>query len=332
MKETVPINSNYHEDVRSERADRWLAPKSPRYHEYRRKWTENPQNYVDEGFPLHIDIEASSACNLKCPMCPRTQLAKENVAQYAKILDFELFKRIVDEAAQIGVYSMKLNWRGEPLMNPRIIDMIKYAKQKGFVDVLMNTNAVLLDENISRSIVEAGLDNLIYSFDSPYKEAYEKIRIGANYEQVLANIRRFHEIREEMNSVSPLTRVQMVRMPENEESFHDFVNLFKGIADIIASNEVADWETYVPVPNDTKFSCSQLWQRIFVAANGDITCCCMDFGLLSGMGNIKDTTIQSAWNSDAHKEILRKHKDLQWHQVEICAKCPMVAFDKSGTV
>jgi radical SAM protein with 4Fe4S-binding SPASM domain len=331
MAETVPVNHNYHITFRSEHADRWLAAKSPRYHEYRRKWQENPQNYIDEGHPIHVDIEASSACNLKCPMCGRTAMAEKN-PQFSRHFDFELYKRIVDEAVQIGVYSLKLNWRGEPLMNPHLVDMIKYAKQKGLEDVLMNTNAVLLDENMSRRIIEAGLDNLAFSFDSPYKETYEEIRIGASYEQVLANIRRFHEIREEMGAMSPLIHCHMVMMPGNEASFPDYVELFKDIADIIAFDDVIDRDAYTQVSNDTKFSCSQLWQRIMIASDGSIASCCADGEIQTGLGNIKDTTLQAVWNGPVHKELLRKHQEFQWHKMEICRTCPLVGYKKSGSV
>jgi hypothetical protein len=41
------------------------------------------------------------------------------------------FRKIIDECATRGVYSVKLSWRGEPLLNPHIVDMVRYAKEKG---------------------------------------------------------------------------------------------------------------------------------------------------------------------------------------------------------
>lgn len=180
MSETVPINANFHEVHHSEHYIKWLNSKSERYHEYRRKWAENPVNFIDEGYPLNLDIEASSACNLRCPMCPRTVVMKnsDKTREYSKHFDFSLYQRLIDEAAKLGIYAVKLNWLGEPLMNPRIVDMVRYAKSKGIEDVIMNTNATLLTEKMSRELISAGIDRIFFSFDSPYKDAYEKIRGG----------------------------------------------------------------------------------------------------------------------------------------------------------
>lgn len=176
MAETVPVNVNFHETVYSAFHEKWLASKSERYNEYRKKWADNPANYIDEGYPINLDIEASMACNLRCPMCPRTVRIneKDKKLRESAHFDFALYKRLIDEAAEIGVYAVKLNWLGEPLMNPRIVDMVKYAKDRGIEDVLMNTNAVLLTEEMSRNLIAAGIDKLFFSFDSPYKDNYEK--------------------------------------------------------------------------------------------------------------------------------------------------------------
>jgi radical SAM protein with 4Fe4S-binding SPASM domain len=149
---------------------------------------------------------------------------------------------------------------------------------------------------------------------------------------VLTKILLFLAIREEMGAVSPLIRVQMVVMPESEDSYPDFVELFKDIVDIVAFLDLIDKETYIPVPYDTEFSCSQLWQRVIIAVDGSIGSCCADGETQTGLGNIKDTTLQAVWNGPVHKEMLRKHREFQWHQMEICVNCPFVGYNKSGSV
>jgi radical SAM protein with 4Fe4S-binding SPASM domain len=327
-KETVKVNSTFHEAVRSERAERWLASRTPRYHEYRRKWVENPQNFIDEGRPLNIDIESSSACNLKCPMCLHTILMERGSPITSRHFDYELYKRIIDEAVQVGVCAVKLNWRGEPLMNPRIADMIRYAKEKGIEDVLMNTNAVLLSADMSRNIINAGIDNLIFSFDSPYKEKYESIRVGAVFEDVRDNIINFHRIRDEIGSVGPLTRAQMIRKKEDGDTeFQDYKTLYGGIVDTVAYIEYQDYERDYDLQsrrNDIVFSCFQPWVRMVIDVDGNIGVCCSDHGHTTGVGNINDMTVSEAWNSPAYKTVREKHKQYKWYEVKACTKCPSV--------
>ena len=42
----------------------------PEYKEYRKMWRETAVNHIKTDFPLHLDIEVTSYCNLACPMCP----------------------------------------------------------------------------------------------------------------------------------------------------------------------------------------------------------------------------------------------------------------------
>ena len=56
--------------------------------------------------------------------------------------------------------------------------MISYAKEKGILEVMINTNAVSLNEKKSIEIINSGLDVMIYSFDGGSKKTYEKMRPG----------------------------------------------------------------------------------------------------------------------------------------------------------
>ena len=106
----------------------------PEYKEYRNKWRETAVNHVKTEFPLHLDIEVTSYCNLACPMCPRThrvQLGKwEN-----RMMKLETFKKIIDEGTKRGLKAINLNNFGESFYNKNIIEMIEYAKSKGVIDI-----------------------------------------------------------------------------------------------------------------------------------------------------------------------------------------------------
>ena len=59
-----------------------------------------------------------------------------------------LYKKIIDEISIMEVPSIKLNWRGEPLLHPNIFECIDYAKKKGILEVIINTNATSLTKKI----------------------------------------------------------------------------------------------------------------------------------------------------------------------------------------
>ena len=77
----------------------------PRFRDYRRKWEDWPKNFMVGSFPLHLDIEITGLCNLRCPFC---------ATSYEPITDkgftsLDSFKRIIDEGAEHGLCAIKLN-------------------------------------------------------------------------------------------------------------------------------------------------------------------------------------------------------------------------------
>jgi len=332
MEKNIPINPTYHEVI-NDFAKKWEENRTEKYKEYRRKWVESPKNFIVEEAPIHLDIEVTNQCNLKCPMCPRTILVNNNNKDYQTgIMDINTFKDIIDEASEIGVYSIKLNWMGEPLIHPNIVQMVKYAKEKGIVDVMFNTNAVLLDEKISKELIEGGLDKIFFSFDSPIKENYEKIRIGARFEDTLNNIKKIIEIRKKLNKDTPLTRVSMVLMEDNKKEYKKFVDLFKDIVDVVSYGDYSDasgkeffQEDYVD-----NFSCSQLWQRMTVTWNGDVLPCCGDINKEYIVGNIHNETIKKIWHSNKFGKIRELHEQGQFAKISSCRKCDMPIISKKS--
>ena len=90
-------------------------------------------------------------------------------------MEMALYKKIIDEAKDFGVCQIRLFLAGEPFLHKGIAEMISYAGGRD-LETLIHTNATLLDETLSRRILEAGLDLISFSFDGETKEEYESIR------------------------------------------------------------------------------------------------------------------------------------------------------------
>lgn len=318
----------------SEKLDRFEKSLSPEYWEYRRRWRDYPAQHIVSDFPIHLDIEATTKCNLKCTMCPREELIKTHSFWKIQDFDFKTYVRLIDEGAENGLCSIKYNYLGEPLLNKRIPEMIRYAKQKDIIDVMFNTNATLLTEEMSRILVEAGLDKLFFSFDSPYAEHYNAIRVGADYHKTLNNIRRFVEIRDELGSLKPLVRISMVRMRENEKEWDDFKKLFKPIVDVVAYVDYLDHTGQTSTDkmidprskNKKKFCCPQLWQRMFIHPDGFVTVCCIDAARELKIGNIFEKSVKEIWLSEDYQHLRDLHAKGRSGEIPICSKCPLARY------
>jgi len=259
----VKVNHRYQEVSLH---DDWKAAYDQRYWDYRDRWHEVPLRKLKTDFPLHLDIEITNVCNLLCPMCPRTLIIKNNIPLTPYFIDIRVFQLAVSSGFGNGLCAVNLNAAGETLFHPDIVRMVDYAKNMDVLDVMFHTNATLLTESLSYDLVSAGLDKLIVSFDSPVKEHYEKIRVGASYDQVLNNVRQFVEIRNRRNRKLPQVRINMVVMQENEGEIEQMIDLWRDYADTIGflgcinplglddTSRSTTMKGY-----DYEFTCDKLW-------------------------------------------------------------------------
>src|SRR5213593_3971856 len=80
-----------------------------RYAKNRLRWHYGPRLKWAGEFPDHVDLELASICNMKCPMCYTvTNEFKREVP--AKLMDFDLYKRLAEECAAAGVFSIRLSF------------------------------------------------------------------------------------------------------------------------------------------------------------------------------------------------------------------------------
>ena len=301
-----------------------------RYRKYRRDWKAQPKNCINNKWsveelkenkvlPLCVDIETAAICDLACPFCSRQYIATPD-----KLIDSDLCYEMIDQASSLGVPSIKFNLRGEPLLHPELPEFISYAKSKGILETGINTNATMLTEKKSRELIESGLDLLIFSFDGGTKETYEKMRPGRfkenKFEKVYNNIVRFSEIRKEMNSVFPFTKIQMIMTKETYFEKEKFFELFNSCVDDVTVSQYqergGDLELASELFDNKKKDeldgvyfhngqirtrvdadeivyraigrkpCEQLFQRLTVTYEGRVGMCCIDWGASHAVGYV----------------------------------------------
>lgn len=313
-KNKTKVNSGHYQFLGTDKFEDGEKSFGKEYFEYRKKWSENPKNGISGKFPLHIDIESTNNCNLRCVMCTRNFM-KEKLG----FIDWSFYKKIINEAAKYNLPSIKLNYRGEPLLHPKIAEMVKYAKKKGILEVQFNTNGVLLTENLAKKLIEAGLDRIIFSFDAAKKETYEKIRRGSNYDIVVKNIKDFVRVRNGLGKKKPLVRVQMVKMKENEKEAERFIKMWLPVANRVAVSTKRDPQGVKEKMNH--FPCHQIWQRLMICWDGEVRMCCGDWAGEIILGNAKKEKLYDIWHGDKLINIRKLHLANRFNEIPVCAKC-----------
>ncbi len=172
--------------------------------------------------PTFLQVEPVGQCNLRCRMCPiqfRTDGPPHGPPAF---MDFATFTRLVDQFPRLA--DLQLQGLGEPMMHPRFFDMVAYAVGKG-VKVSTNTNLTLLNNRRAELCVTSGLAELHASIDGATAGTYERIRVRAKFDRVVANLARLLEAKRRFGSRTPKVRMVVVAMRMNLPEFPDLVRL-----------------------------------------------------------------------------------------------------------
>ena len=236
----LPFNLNPQEIIHLEKTDLvfWLE-----YLSFRYKFKKNPEEKKLTNFPLYVLIEPVSTCNLRCTMC--FQVDKTFTRKpYMGLMDINFYKNIIDECKDNGTKAITLASRGEPTLHPKLPEMLEYTKDK-FLELKLNTNATRLNEKLIRAILRSNVNELTYSVDESDKEKFEKIRVNANFEEVVSNIKLFNKIRkDEFPDSKTTTRISgvLVNESQDQERITDF---WKEIVDhVVFVKCQLRWDTY----------------------------------------------------------------------------------------
>ena len=209
--------------------------------------------------PTSLDIVLTKACNLRCIFCISYD-SLDNVHW----MDFDVYKRIARELfpTTLGIFICS---GGEPLLYPHLREALQLARQHRTM-ATMTSNGMLLNQDVARWMVaDQSLQELCISFDGARKETLERIRRGANYEQILQNIDYLARCKADKHAEFPRLWFRFAIMRSNAQELPEMLRLCKehGLYKV----EVK----YLNVANDIPFDESlynhpQLAQEVFAEA------------------------------------------------------------------
>lgn len=322
MIKNIPINKgNYNMDT-EERIKQFEINRGSgwekKYQEYRENWINYPnQQYVSE-YPLLVDVELSSLCNLKCPMCYTiTDEFKSKVC--TQLMEHKVFQKIIDEIAG-KVPAVRLSLRGEATLHPNFISCIKYCKENGIGEVSFLTNASKLTKNYFAEIVKAGADWITISVDGTGEE-YEKIRTPLKFEDTLQKIKDIYEMKRERGWKKPVIKIQGV-WPSIKNNPSEYYNTFKPYTDLIAFNPLIDYlGNDEDIVYDEDFACPQIYQRLVIGSDGKAILCANDEDGNYLLGDIKEESVHEIWHGEKISNVRRLHSLGKFKEVDVCRKC-----------
>jgi len=298
--------------------DLWLT-----YLIHRYKFKVYPVKKILSTFPRHLLIEPTSICNIRCTMCFQVDKSFTSNREMMGMMDLGLFTSLVDQAADNECQAITLASRGEPTLHKRFGDMLAYLKEKNILDTKINTNATRLTEKMAHDILTADVSTVTFSVDASTKETYERIRVGGNFDDVLANIDRFNKIRQTHYPDSgTTTRISGVAV----EGTQDPAEMKRFWSDYVDHVTIVPmhprWDTYGNKPFMRQTVCSLLYERMYVWFDGVCNPCDFDYKSLLSVGNAREESLSNIWNGEKYQELREQHEARMRASVVPCDRCP----------
>ena len=310
--------------------DAFLEEKlGPEFSEYRKMWQKVHARELETDFPLYLSIETELRCNFRCAMCTYGKKGEIKKQRYKENMSDALFQKIMTESSENYCPSIGMNVLNEPLLDKKIVQRIAAAKQHGFIDIRMNTNASLMNASVSEELIRSGLTRLYVGIDASTKETYEKIRVGGQFESVLHNIETFLLLREKLNTPFPILRVSFVKTAMNEKEIPEFMSYWKDKADVVSIQEylspiLEKVDKKIKAKTRRKassYACPQPFERMIIKGNGVVNPCCAQFNYKLPMGNVNEQSIYEIWNSAKMKQLRLQMKTDEWVNNPVCNAC-----------
>lgn len=285
-------------------------------------------------FPQFLYIEPTNACNCTCVICPRHQMCRP-----IGFIDTNLFRDIAQQAAALGCKELRLFNFGEPLLHPKIADLVATTVGSGLT-ANIQTNGLLLDETIVRRLLDAGLRYLGVSINGLTDEEYAMVRPGF----ALADLRdRIQRTRAAARAAGiPLhihlnAHILAESAAERRADIHRFVTSWQGLPDSISVSGLSRYEgiSYpehghlvrradAPAPPrpDAEIACGEPFDRLIIKWDGRVTPCCADFDARHVLGDTTTTPLNTIWHSPALLELRAVVQSRSYGHSALCRNCP----------
>lgn len=289
------------------------------------------------GMPISLSIEPAAICQLHCPECA---LGSDQLIRSNKLIDFELYKRIIDEVESSLLYLL-LYFQGEPFLSPTIFDMITYAETKN-IYTATSTNGQSIDQTVASKIVKSGLKKIIISLDGITQETYETYRVGGKLNKTLQAVEYINAEKKAQNRCFPLIELQMIVFRHNQHEIEGFKKLAKKMNVQKITIKTAQIYNYAEkselIPTIKKYSrykiindnwqlkkklhnrCLRMWQSAVVTTDGELLPCCFDKNANFSYGNLNKSSVKDLWNSDKALEF-RKQVLSNRQNITMCQNC-----------
>ena len=286
------------------------------------RWPSRPEN---------LTFEITAACDARCIHCPRMDMNRP-----MKAMAMPLFRRMIDEAAEMGVPYLCPNGYGEICTIPvkALEEYLAYiAGKKHRFKVVVNTNGSQMTDERIALFLKYRVHVVLITIDGATAATAESIRRNLKFERVEANVKRLLALRAAAGLSRPMVRVAMIAMPQTLPEIPMFFARWKGVADVVAVGGFTTrlgavsgtWRAAAgadhPEQQDRPHACVLPFRDLNIWADGAAVICCEDWNAEQVAGDLNTQSLSAIWHSALLTHVRRQHMAHQGHTIDLCARC-----------
>jgi radical SAM protein with 4Fe4S-binding SPASM domain len=294
------------------------------------------QDVIPLEVPFIVFVDPASACNFYCPFCPTGHRDMiDETGRYQGVMKLPLFKKIIDDLAEFKkpIKVLRLYKDGEPFLNKNLPEMIRYAKESGYVEYIdTTTNGSLFSPERLKAVIDAGLDKINISVDGMNNAQYKEFTgFDFDFDKFVSDVKWLFANKGNCEVV--------VKIPGDiltEEQKKEFMETFGDCCDRISIENFApcwpefDVEEHTGVsitqgiynqpikPTDT---CPYIFYSFSINADGLASSCFLDWGRKLIVGDVRESTLKEIWHSEKMNALRLQHLQGKRCENPVCGNC-----------
>ena len=293
------------------------------------------------GMPLHMQLELTNYCNLRCPVCP---VGTGEVDRKKKSMDVELFEKVMDEVGPHLLTASLWAW-GEPLLHPHLQEILAIANRHEVVTFVSTNGQLFKKDRVIEALTNEPPTHLIVAVDGLSDETNSQFRVGAKLEPILEGVKRIAEIKKERNLQFPIIHMRFIVMQHNQHEAsrlvefakdHHFDLLTIRTLSIIDTKQEDKHQVFNPTDEEFQsydykngnrqerndFICQEPFWFPTVFADGTVVACEQDYNAQQAFGKISEQrSFKDIWYGEQAEKVRKTIRDKP-QCLSFCQNCP----------
>jgi radical SAM protein with 4Fe4S-binding SPASM domain len=287
--------------------------------------------------PLSFIFETTTKCNFSCSFCPSSDLEQTRRVGFARQdMPNEMFKKVVADLKEFPKMPKTITYHnmGEPLMNPNLSSLIRYAVDANIADNhLIRTNGSLLTKSTAKDLVDSGLTQIGISVEAVNEEGYQKyVHRKGMFEKVVQGVTELYDYAKGKCHVF----AKIIDFGTPATDIQEFKKIFSPITDECGVEYPRQWNhdlsdttlgqgVKLTVNGDlidrNRVTCPFPFYTMVVTSTGKCLMCCFDWSSQTIVGDVNLHSVKNIWHSKEVKDFWLMQLKGERYKNSACKNC-----------